>query len=69
MKKKLLLLCVALSAITIGVCSCKAWLVHYYDENRRGVSRREEEITGKGSPLYKECVHCVGIAPRHSNKP
>ena len=23
--KKLLLLCVALSAITIGVCSCKAW--------------------------------------------
>ena len=25
MKKKLLLLCVALSAITIGVCSCKAW--------------------------------------------
>ena len=25
MMKKLLLLCVALSAITIGVCSCKAW--------------------------------------------
>ena len=25
MKKKLLLLCVALSAIAIGFCSCKAW--------------------------------------------